>query len=97
MIDGLMALMASKETGPINLGNPYTETCLTDLVKMFEKIANIRVPINYVERTENDPVQRKPDIKMAQTRLGFEPKVDLEYGLHRTLLHFILENQEDIV
>jgi nucleoside-diphosphate-sugar epimerase len=97
LLDGLMALMASKEPGPINLGNPYTETSLVDLVKMLENIANIRIPINYVERTENDPVQRKPDITMAQTRLGFEPRVSLEDGLHRTLLYFILENQEDIV
>ena len=97
LLDGIMALMASKETGPINLGNPYTEICIADLVKMLENIANIRVPVNYVERTENDPVQRKPDITLAQAKLGFEPKVDLDDGLHRTLLHFILENQDNIV
>lgn len=97
LLDGLMAFMASGETGPMNLGNPYTETSLTQLVEIFEKLAEIRIPIHYVERTENDPVQRKPDIGLAQNRLGFEPRVSLEDGLHRTLLHFILDNQEDIV
>ena len=97
LLDGLMALMASKETGPINLGNPCTEVSLNELVKTFEKLAGIEIPIVYVERTENDPVQRKPDITMAQTRLGFEPKVELEEGLNRTLLYFILDNQENIV
>jgi nucleoside-diphosphate-sugar epimerase len=97
LLDGIMALMASEETGPINLGNPYTETCLTDLVKIFETLAGITIQTTYVERMENDPVQRKPDIGLAQTRLGFEPKVELEDGLHRTLLHFVLENPDDIV
>jgi nucleoside-diphosphate-sugar epimerase len=97
MLDGLMALMASKETGPINLGNPHAEISLTQLVKIFETLVGIQIQTTYVERTENDPVQRKPDIGLAQTRLGFEPRVSLEDGLHRTLLHFILENQEDMV
>ena len=92
MVDGLMALMASSELGPMNLGNPYTETTLIQMVKIFEKITELRIPIKHVARTENDPLVRQPDITLAQTRLGFEPKVGLEDGLHRTLAYFIFDD-----
>lgn len=90
MIAGLTSLMASEQTGPINLGNPDTELSLTQLVKTFENVLEFRIPIVNVERTENDPMIRRPDISLASHLLGFRPKVGIEHGLHKTIMHFVL-------
>jgi len=89
MVDGLLSLMASTELGPINLGNPNTECSLNTLISIFETLIQIQIPKVYVERTENDPMIRRPDIRLASEKLGFSPKVELEDGLHKTFLHFI--------
>ena len=89
MIDGLIKMMNSDERGPINIGNPYCEFTLIELVKIFESIIQKPVSIHFLEETENDPQQRKPDIKKAQTLIGFEPKIGLEEGLKKTIDYFI--------
>jgi UDP-glucuronate decarboxylase len=89
MLDGLVALMASKEVGPINLGNPATECSINQLIQAFERVFGFKVITTHVEKTENDPRLRRPDISMAKKLLGFAPKIGLEDGLHKTLTHFI--------
>lgn len=89
MIDGLMAMMASDEVGPLNLGNPNTECSMNSLVKLFEKVFGFRIVTTNINKTENDPMLRRPDISAAKRRIGFQPKVGLEEGLHKTLMHFI--------
>lgn len=89
MLDGLVALMDSREVaGPINLGNPDTECSINQLVTIFESMFGCKLIVTYKEKMENDPVVRRPDISMARSLLGFRPKVGLEEGMHKTLLHF---------
>jgi UDP-glucuronate decarboxylase len=88
MIDGLMRMMNSNEYGPINIGNPYCEFTLNELVKVFENITNRKLPVTYLSSTENDPKQRRPVILKAQVLLGFEPKIELVTGIKKTLEHF---------
>ena len=88
MVDGILSLMASGEAGPINLGNPDTEYTMNELVGIFETVIGFKHIKKYEDRTENDPMLRKPDIGEARRLLGFCPKIGLEDGLHRTILHF---------
>ena len=88
MIDGLIRMMNSNEPGPINIGNPHCEFTLNELVKVFEKITNRKLPVTYLSSTENDPKQRRPVILKAQILLGFEPKIELVAGIQKTLDYF---------
>lgn len=88
LMDGLFAMMASDEQGPINLGNPYCEFTLNQLVYVFEKVVGAHIPVHYLPGTENDPKQRKPDITKAYETLGFSPMIDLEDGLRRLIAYF---------
>ena len=88
MVDGLLSLMASDEAGPINLGNPDTECSMNELVGIFETVIGFKHIKIYEDRTENDPMLRKPDIGEARRLLGFCPKIGLEEGLHKTIVHF---------
>jgi len=84
--------MESDEMGPINLGNPYCEFTLIDLIEKFETILGKKLDFQFLDATENDPKQRKPDISLAREKLGFEPNVDLLDGLRKTYEYFTLEN-----
>ena len=89
-LDGIMALMASNETGPFNIGNPYTEMSIQTLIRVFETRLGLNAKVAYVyePRTENDPAVRRPDITLAKSRLGFDPKWSIESGLLETFAHF---------
>lgn len=65
MIDGLHKMMQSSEHGPINIGNPNCEFTLNKLVTVFEDILYQNIKVEYIEATENDPKQRKPNIEKA--------------------------------
>ena len=88
MLDGLLALMESREAGPINLGNPDTECSMNQLVNTFETILNRKLDVVNIPKMENDPLIRKPDIQNAFRLLAFQPKIGLEEGLRRTIAHF---------
>jgi len=88
LIDGIFSMMESREMGPINLGNPDCEFTLIELVRIFEEIVGKPVKVEYLPETENDPQQRKPDIRLARERLGFQPKISLKAGLERTMAYF---------
>lgn len=88
MIDGLIAMMNSKEQGPINIGNPYNEFTLNELVQEFEIVVERQLSVKFIEATENDPKQRKPDISKANTLLSWQPKIKLEQGIKSTMLYF---------
>ena len=74
----------SKVTGPINLGNPR-EFTIVDLATIIIELTNSNSILNWLPLPADDPKQRKPDITMARTTLGWEPKVDLETGLRLTI------------
>ena len=87
LIEGLIRLMNSKQTGPINLGNPdeFTISELAELVK-----AKINNKLTFVNKKypEDDPLQRRPDITLAKKVLDWEPKINLELGLDYTIDYF---------
>lgn len=83
MIDGLIKMMNSQEIGPINLGNPYCEFTLNELVKILEKMSDKKLKVNYLPGTENDPKCRKPIIDKANKKLNWFPKINLEEGLRK--------------
>lgn len=85
MIEGLYSMMKSKEKGPINIGNPYCEFTLNELVKTFEIITNKTLKVNFLNSSENDPKQRKPVIEKANRILRWDPKIGLEEGLIKTM------------
>ena len=91
IVDGLIKMMASDEKGPINLGNPYQEFKIKDLVSLFEEITFKQLKISYLDATGDDPRQRKPDITLATKLLGWEPKVGIKEGLKLTYDFFNCE------
>jgi UDP-glucuronate decarboxylase len=87
LVDGLMKLMESDRTGPINLGNPDEYTILELAQKVRDKIAPNR-EIIFKPLPQDDPKQRKPDITKAQNWLGWQPTISLETGLTETIAEF---------
>jgi UDP-glucuronate decarboxylase len=74
-------------TGPVNVGNP-TEITVLELAELILRIAGGRAKLVFKPLPEDDPKQRRPDITLARTRLGWEPKVALEDGLKETIAYF---------
>jgi dTDP-glucose 4,6-dehydratase len=87
LIDGVIRLMLSKEHGPINIGNPR-EMTIKEIAETIIRMTGSKSKIVYRDLPQDDPRQRKPDITLARTLLGWEPKVLLEDGLVTTLDYF---------
>ena len=86
LINGLSALFDSSEdvTGPINIGNPR-EFTMIELADLVIKLTNSKSKIEFLPLPQDDPRQRKPDITVAAKILGWEPKIELESGLLKTI------------
>jgi len=87
LVDGIIRLMLSKEHGPINIGNPR-EMTIKEIGETIIKMTGSKSRLIYKPLPQDDPKQRKPDITLARTKLGWEPKVPLEEGLVTTLKYF---------
>jgi UDP-glucuronate decarboxylase len=88
LIEGFIRLMAQTETtGPVNLGNPGEFTML-ELAELTLKLVGGKSKIIHKSLPADDPKQRKPDITLARKLLKWEPKVQLEEGLGRTISYF---------
>jgi len=92
-VRGLIALMESGETGPINIGNP-DEYTISQLAEMTVKLVNRKMKSDhtgfvYKDLPSDDPKKRKPDIRKAKALLNWEPSVGLEQGLSSTIDYFI--------
>ncbi len=86
-VDGLVRLMTSGQTGPINIGNPV-EMTMRELADVVVELTGSRSRIVYRPLPADDPRQRRPDISLARAALGWEPKTDLRDGLARTIAYF---------
>ena len=73
--------------GPVNLGNPNEFTIL-ELAALTLELSHSASKLSYRPAPSDDPVRRQPDITLARTRLGWEPKISLRQGLSMTLDHF---------
>jgi UDP-glucuronate decarboxylase len=87
MIDGILKMMESGESGPINLGNPIEMTVL-DLAKKVLELTGSSSRIVFKELPADDPAQRRPDITLAREKFGWEPKISLDVGLRETIKWF---------
>ncbi|WP_119461252.1 UDP-glucuronic acid decarboxylase family protein [Rhodospirillaceae bacterium SYSU D60014] len=89
LIDGLIGLMAAPGTavGPMNLGNP-AEITIRGLAEKVLELTGSRSRIVFRPLPVDDPLQRCPDITLARTMLGWEPKTGLEQGLRGTIEYF---------
>jgi UDP-glucuronate decarboxylase len=86
LVDGILRFANSDQIGPINLGNPGEFTIDELATIIIQKVG--KGYKEFVERTIDDPQQRKPDITMAKDRLNWEPKVALSEGLDKTIEYF---------
>ncbi|QBI20591.1 NAD-dependent epimerase/dehydratase family protein [Egibacter rhizosphaerae] len=84
LIDGLLGLHASGETGPMNLGNPH-EVTMTELAEAVQDAAGVHPGIVHRPRPVDDPTVRRPDTTYAETALGWTARVGLTEGLARTV------------
>lgn len=89
LIDGLMRLMDTEPgfTGPVNLGNP-NEFTIRQLAEHVLRLTSSRSKLVFRDLPSDDPRQRQPDIALARSRLGWEPKMQLDAGLERTIAYF---------
>ncbi len=89
LIDGIVRLMHSSDSivGPINLGNPI-EFTIKELAELVINLTKSRSKIVYKDLPHDDPKQRRPDISKARTLLNWEPKIELEAGLVKTISYF---------
>ncbi len=98
LIEVIVRLMRSPDTvtGPINIGNP-TEYRVIDLAQKIIELTGSSSQIVHKELPSDDPKQRRPDISLAQTILGWAPTVPLEQGLADTTAYFRERLAERIV
>jgi len=83
-VDGIISLMNSKYNDVFNIGNPL-EITINQLASKIIELTNSKSKLINLNLPEDDPKQRKPDIEKARTLLNWEPKVDLETGLLKTI------------
>jgi UDP-glucuronate decarboxylase len=89
LIDGLMGLMGTADdfTGPVNIGNP-NEFTIRELAEKVIALTGSRSKLEMKPLPSDDPTQRQPDISIARKVLGWQPSVQLESGLAKTIDYF---------
>jgi dTDP-glucose 4,6-dehydratase len=87
LVDGIWRLMQAPVNEPVNLGNPQ-EMTLLELAKRILRLTGSGSPIVFMPLPVDDPRVRQPDITRARALLGWEPTVDVDEGLRRTIEWF---------
>ena len=89
MIEGFLRMMNNPDgfTGPVNLGNPNEFTIL-ELAERVVRLTGSRSKIVFKPLPADDPTQRRPEIGLARQKLGWQPTIELEEGLRRTIDFF---------
>ncbi len=88
MVGGILGLMKGDDLiGPVNIGNPNEFTILELAQKVIE-LTGSKSKINYKPLPPDDPIQRQPDISLIRKRFGWEPEVELQEGLVKTIEYF---------
>ena len=86
-VRGFLALLDSDQIGPINIGNPG-EFTMIELAELVLDVTGSSSEIIFEPLPVDDPRQRRPDITLARTLLGWEPEIQLREGLERTAAYF---------
>jgi len=89
MIEGMIRMMNGTDdfVGPVNLGNPG-ECTITELARKIIEMTGSGSKIVYRPLPQDDPLQRRPDITLAEEKLGWKPEIGLEVGLKKTIQYF---------
>ena len=90
LLDAMQAMMNTTDDefiGPVNIGNPG-EFTMWDLAHKVIELTGSKSQILQMPLPQDDPKQRKPDITLAKNMLGWEPKINLEQGLIKTIDYF---------
>jgi dTDP-glucose 4,6-dehydratase len=87
LVEGVIRLMRSEETRPVNIGNPV-EYSVREVAEMIIALSGSRSEISYQPLPEDDPRQRRPDITRARESLAWEPQTPAREGLAKTLTWF---------
>lgn len=89
LVEGMIRMMNSRDgfTGPVNIGNPYEFTML-ELAERVIKLTGSSSKIIYMDIPKDDPTRRQPDISLAKKELDWEPYIQLEEGLKKTIAYF---------
>ncbi|CAG7834568.1 unnamed protein product [Allacma fusca] len=93
LVEGLIALMRSNYTQPVNLGNPEEHTIEEFASVIRELVGNTKSEIENLSPVEDDPKMRRPDISRAKKQLKWQPTVPLKVGLEKTIEYFRRELQ----
>ena len=84
LVDGILRMADSNNSGPINLGNP-NELTILQLAQRVIDLTHSKSTINFQSALSDDPQQRNPDIALAKTALNWFPATDLDAGLQSTV------------
>ncbi len=89
LIDGMIRMMNSRDefTGPVNIGNP-NEFTIRELAEKVIALTGSSSKLIFEPLPSDDPLQRQPDISLAKKELNWEPKIQLEEGLIKTIAYF---------
>ena len=87
LVDGVLRLMESDTHDPVNIGNPH-EVTIEQIARTIISLVGSTSRIVYRPLPQDDPKQRRPDITRARTLLSWQPQVDLEEGLAKTVGYF---------
>lgn len=89
LVDGLVRMAASEPafTGPVNLGNPNEFTVL-EAARIIKEMTGSNSATVFKALPSDDPKKRKPDISLAESKLGWRPRVPIEQGVARTIEYF---------
>ena len=84
---GLIQLMESEYTLPVNIGTPYEYT-INDFARLICSTVESKSQISYLPALQDDPKQRKPDISTAEKHLKWKPRFSVNQGLEETIEYF---------
>jgi len=89
LLEGMIRMMNSRDgfTGPVNIGNP-NEFTIKELAEQIIKLTGSKSKLIYEPLPQDDPMQRQPDITLAKKELDWEPKIELNEGLVKTIKYF---------
>jgi dTDP-glucose 4,6-dehydratase len=96
LIEGIVRLLHSDCSDPVNLGNP-AEITIDQFAKEIIELTNTTQKVVYKSLPIDDPKQRRPDITKANTLLNWNPAIDRKEGLNRTYSYFLSLSKEELM
>merc|ERR1719436_606151 len=98
LVEGLYALMNGDYDLPVNLGNP-DEFSIRNFADYIKDMTNSSSKVRILEASQDDPSQRRPDIRIAKEKIGWEPTVAVKDGLMKTIKYFrsVLDESGEII